>query len=163
LGTQEQRRFLRHARPWWDVHRHRIAPQVADLLVNLVAEGRLEVLAGRVQSCRQDGDLANVTIRQRSGKERTENFAYIFNCTGPLGSVSQTKIPLLRQLIETGQARPDELGVGLAVGPGSRVAGAERLWAVGPLTKGAFWEIVAVPDIRVQAADVAADIARELA
>jgi len=45
---------------------------------------------------------------------------------------------------------------------GSRVAGAERLWAVGPLTKGRFWEIVAVPDIRGQVADVANDIAEEL-
>jgi uncharacterized NAD(P)/FAD-binding protein YdhS len=31
------------------------------------------------------------------------------------------------------------------------------------VTKGRFWEIVAVPDIRVQAAAVAEDIARELA
>ena len=30
---------------------------------------------------------------------------------------------------------------------------------VGPLTKGAFWEIVAVPDIRGQAAGVARSIA----
>ena len=39
---------------------------------------------------------------------------------------------------------------------------AERLWALGPLTKGRYWEIVAVPDIRGQAAAVADDIAREL-
>ena len=29
LDGDQQRRFLRHARPWWDVHRHRIAPEVA--------------------------------------------------------------------------------------------------------------------------------------
>jgi uncharacterized NAD(P)/FAD-binding protein YdhS len=33
---------------------------------------------------------------------------------------------------------------------------------MGPLTKGRYWEIIAVPDIREQAAEVAADIDREL-
>jgi uncharacterized NAD(P)/FAD-binding protein YdhS len=33
---------------------------------------------------------------------------------------------------------------------------------MGPLTKGRFWEIIAVPDIREQAAEVASDIEREL-
>lgn len=38
----------------------------------------------------------------------------------------------------------------------------DRLWAVGPMTKGRYWEIIAVPDIRGQAAAVAADTATEL-
>ena len=38
----------------------------------------------------------------------------------------------------------------------------DRLWALGPLTKGAFWESVAVPDIRGQCAAVAGAIAQEL-
>ena len=59
-------------------------------------------------------------------------------------------------------ARPDHLGIGLEVDEHSRVAGGERLWALGPLTKGRYWEIIAVPDIREQAAAVAEDIAREL-
>jgi uncharacterized NAD(P)/FAD-binding protein YdhS len=42
------------------------------------------------------------------------------------------------------------------------VAGASQAWALGPLTKGKFWEIVAVPDIRGQVAAVADDIAVEL-
>ena len=33
---------------------------------------------------------------------------------------------------------------------------------MGPLTKGRYWEIIAVPDIRDQAAAVADDIQREL-
>jgi uncharacterized NAD(P)/FAD-binding protein YdhS len=36
------------------------------------------------------------------------------------------------------------------------------LWALGPLTKGRYWEIIAVPDIREQAAAVAEDISKEL-
>ena len=43
LDRDEQQRFLRHARPWWDVHRHRIAPEVAATVARLVAEGRLEI------------------------------------------------------------------------------------------------------------------------
>ena len=60
------------------------------------------------------------------------------------------------------QSRPDHLGIGLEVDDHSRVAGGDRLWALGPLTKGRYWEIIAVPDIREQAAAVAEDIAREL-
>ena len=164
LGRDEQRRFLRHARPWWDVHRHRIAPQVAGLLVDLIAAGRLQVVAGRVQSCRTTDAAVEVAIRKRSRSDvLTRQFAYVFNCTGPLHSIANTDDSLLAQLLGDAHARPDELGIGLAVDEASRVEGAERLWAVGPLTKGAFWEIIAVPDIRAQAAAVADDIARELA
>ena len=164
LGTQEQSRFLRHARPWWDVHRHRIAPQVAALLVELVASGRLQVLAGRIEGCSEVEGGVEVAVRRRFDEEvRTDRYAYVFNCTGPLHSIAQSGDPLLRQLISDGHARPDDLGIGVAVSSLSRVRGAERLWAVGPVTKGTFWEIVAVPDIRSQAAAVADDIARELA
>ncbi|MBA3526336.1 MAG: hypothetical protein H0T82_05375, partial [Sphingomonas sp.] len=107
---------------------------------------------------------AEVMIRKRSQPDVTAGkFAYVFNCTGPLHSIAQTTDSLLSKLLGGGHARADDLGIGLAVGDDSRVAGSDRLWAVGPLTKGAFWEIVAVPDIRVQAAAVADDIARELA
>ena len=93
---------------------------------------------------------------------RTEwkRFALVINCTGPLHAMSRTRDPLLRSLLDQGLARPDDLDIGLALGEGPRVAGADRLWAVGPLTKGRYWEIVAVPDIREQAAAVAAGISR---
>jgi uncharacterized NAD(P)/FAD-binding protein YdhS len=69
---------------------------------------------------------------------------------------------VLQSLFDAGLARPDWLGMGLDVDRRSRIAGAERLWAVGPLTKGRFWEVVAVPDIRGQVAEVAEDISEEL-
>ena len=163
LGAEEQRRFLRHARPWWDVHRHRIAPEVARKLHDLIADERLEIIAARVIAIR--GDSGGIVVRYRSrgsSHEAERRFARVFNCTGPLGSVEATSDPMLRQMLGDGLVRPDELGIGLEVDERSRAAGARRLWAVGPLTKGRYWEIVAVPDIRGQAAAVAEDIAREL-
>jgi uncharacterized NAD(P)/FAD-binding protein YdhS len=154
---------MRHARPWWDVHRHRIAPEVARRLTELIAEGRLEVVAGRIGSMFAADAAVEVQIRRRgqAGSEG-KRFAFAFNCTGPLGSIARTRDPLLKGLIDSGSARIDVLGVGLDVDDRSRSVGANRLWALGPLTRGRYWEIVAVPDIRGQAAAVANDIAREL-
>jgi uncharacterized NAD(P)/FAD-binding protein YdhS len=161
LPLEEQRRFMRHARPWWDVHRHRIAPEVAATVARLVAEDRLEIMAGRIVSAKESRDALEVEYRRRgSPKAQTQCFAYAFNCTGPLHSIERSKDPLLRSLLDARQVRPDPLGIGLDVNVQSRAG--ERLWALGPLTKGRYWEIIAVPDIRDQAAAVAEDIAREL-
>ncbi len=161
LSLDQQQRFLRHARPWWDVHRHRIAPEVARTLAGQIGEGRLEIVAGRIISARQEEGELTVQIRKRgSGLIDEMRVAYAFNCTGPLHAIARTKDPLLRSLLDRGQVRPDQLGIGLQVDERSRAG--EKLWALGPLTKGRYWEIIAVPDIREQAAAVAEDIAREL-
>ena len=163
LSPDQQRTFLRHARPWWDVHRHRIAPEVAQIIARLIADGFLEVAAGRITSATGREGGIDVTIRRRGAEaHRTERFAYVFNCTGPLQAISRTRDTLLRGLLDRGEVRADELEMGIAVDARSRAEGSERVWALGPLTKGRYWEIVAVPDIREQAAAVAEDIAREL-
>jgi uncharacterized NAD(P)/FAD-binding protein YdhS len=167
LDMREQRRFLRHVRPWWDVHRHRIAPQVAARIERLVQAGRLEIVAGRVVDMWEEDGWLGVRLARRR-KPLTplasgESFALAVNCTGPLGSIADSADPVLRGLFGAGLARADRLGMGIEVEGRSRVVGADRAWAVGPLTKGAYWEIVAVPDIREQVADVASDIAEELA
>ncbi len=162
LDDAQQRRFLRHARPWWDVHRHRIAPEVARLVASLVAEGRLEVMAGRIISARPGMDGLEVEYRRRgAGGSQRASFDFAFNCTGPLHAIARTRDPLLRSLLDRGRVRVDRLGIGLDVDDQARAG--ESLWALGPLTKGRYWEIIAVPDIREQAAKVAADIERELA
>lgn len=167
LGPVEQERFLRHARPYWDVHRHRIAPQVSEQLKAMIGAGRLEVMAGRISDVREEGGGLLLTISRRGGRPSTGpsrvregRFAAVFNCTGPLGAMGRTRDPLLRQMIDDGLVEVDRLGIGLAVA-GAGQAGTS-VWALGPLTKGEFWEIVAVPDIREQVAQVADDIAKEL-
>jgi uncharacterized NAD(P)/FAD-binding protein YdhS len=163
LPLEQQQRFARHARPWWDVHRHRIAPEVAQRLHELVGEGRLEIVAGRIQCVRDEHDAIAVTYRRRGCSRLEEGrFAYMINCTGPLGRIEETRDTLLKGLLAQGLARPDQLGIALEVDERSRLRGCEHAWAMGPLTKGRYWEIIAVPDIRGQAAAVAEDIAMEL-
>lgn len=160
LPHDERRRFMRHARPWWDVHRHRIAPQVAAQLKDLIARGKLEIVAGRVADVAAQGEGLRVTIARRDGGRAERQVAAAFNCTGPLGDMRRTADPLLKGLLEQDLARADAFALGLEVDAQNRAG--ERLWALGPLTKGRYWEIIAVPDIRGQVATVADDIAAEL-
>ena len=177
LSLDDQRRFMRHARPWWDVHRHRIAPRAGAIVERMIAEGRMEVLAGRVQSLREVDDGLETVIRRRGATDNDSprRFAVGINCTGPLHAISRTRDPVLRSLLDAGLAEPDALGIGLKVDDDVRVIGpnapqaqrpsigsGQRLWAMGSLGKARYWEIIAVPDIRVQAEQVAEAIVREL-
>jgi uncharacterized NAD(P)/FAD-binding protein YdhS len=72
--------------------------------------------------------------------------------------------PLLQEMRRQGFVVADSLGLGISVNRDSRVLNSEgvtqsNLYAVGVLTAGQFWEITAVPDIRAQAEQVAAQIA----
>ena len=157
----DRARFLRHLRPWWDVHRHRLAPQVAERIATLRAEGRLTIVAGRLDAITPDGTGTRLEYRPRgSDTIVTEHIRRIVNCTGPLGDIGRTTEPLLRGLREQGLIRPDPLRIGIDVDPQSATLAADgtasdRLFAIGPMTRGTFWEIVAVPDIRQQVWSVA--------
>jgi uncharacterized NAD(P)/FAD-binding protein YdhS len=151
-----QARFLRHLRPWWDVHRHRLAPPVAAHVDALIAAGRLSVAAGRIEDAREEDGQAIVTWRERGGQEsRQLTVDRVILCTGPEADITRCGEALLGRLVARGMARPDTHRLGLDVDHGARVIGtdgraSELLYAVGPMTKGAEWEIVAVPDIRRQ-------------
>ena len=159
LSDDEKRRFMRHARPWWDVHRHRIASDVAGLLDTRKAVAKLEVIAGRIRGAEGDAERVTLTIGTRDGATITRDAGLVVNCTGPLGAMARTQDPLLRQLLDDGLATPDSLGIGIASDARDAAVAAERLWVLGPLGKARQWEIIAVPDIRGQAQAVAAAIA----
>lgn len=152
----DQSRFLRHLRPWWDVHRHRLAPDVAARIDALRASGRLRIVAGRALAFDAEADGVRVTFLPRGEqRRRSVSFVRIINCTGPQGDLTRSAEPLLRSLGGAGHVRPDAHRLGLDVDADSRLIGADgrprdRLLAVGPMTRGAFWEITAVPDIRRQ-------------
>ena len=157
----ERRRFLRHLRPWWDIHRHRLAPAVADRIDAMVASGRLTLLAGKSCDAHQaEGGIA-VEWRPRGEDTRQRIVATrVISCIGPQGDVARTDDPLLSALVADGRIRPDSEHLGIDVEVTGRVLhddgeSDDRLFAIGPMTRGAFWEIVAVPDLRRQVWEVA--------
>lgn len=169
LSPAEASRFLRHLRPWWDAHRHRMAPPVADAIEAARVNGRLHVFAGRVVAMDVEGRRARVTLR-RKGQQETETLEVgaVIDCTGLKTAHATSVDPLFRMLIESGQARIDAFELGFDVDPKSDAvldrAGkpSSRLFAVGPLTRAAHWEIVAVPDLRIQCAWLAAHLAETI-
>ena len=170
LPLAERDRFLRHLRPYWDIHRHRLAPGPADAFARLVHDGVLRLKRGRVQAVEvgsgPHGKVARVDIRDRGAEaaERIEVQRVIF-ATG-IGTRAKS-CGLIAGLIDAGMARTDLHGMGIEVSETLQVkdrAGArgEAVWALGPIVRGVFWECTAVPDIRIQARTVADEVARYL-
>ena len=167
MSVEQRRRFLRHARVYWDIHRHRMAPEIEAALRALMDSGRLEIVAGRIVAAQRiDGQIAVDIVRRGGGAIVTRQFARIIDCTGLSESPLQSANPLLRALLERGAARQDALGIGFDVAADLGLVGADgrvsrRVRAIGPLARAAFWECIAIPDIRLQCAQLADVLAAE--
>ncbi|WP_024275209.1 FAD/NAD(P)-binding protein [Hyphomicrobium sp. 802] len=165
LSLEDKARFVRHARPWWDVRRHRMAPKVAAAIDDLIARGRLIIIPAKIISVTpQDNENGSFKVFfRRRGTHAVEAIEVegITDCTGFSVDVSRIKNPLIRSLLDQGLARPDRLGLGFDVDGAAalidlRGDAASDIFALGPLTRGAFWEITGIPDIREQCAQLAA-------
>ncbi len=167
LTPEAQARFLRHARPFWDTHRHRIAPPVARVIADEIRGGGIRLVPGRVQAVQREiaGNGVTVAYRPRGGGTQLGISAQRLIVATGVPELSRTRDALVKSLIASGLARLDPLGLGLDADRtlGVRNASGRRepgLWALGPVVRGVFWECTAVPDIRVQAAELAKVIVR---
>jgi uncharacterized NAD(P)/FAD-binding protein YdhS len=166
LSERDRDRFLRHVRPFWDVHRHRMAPAIEDALAGLWATGAFVERAGRIDAVRPTADGVEVRWRPR-GRAETETLhvGRVINATGASPDLRTTADPFVRALRERGWIRPDPRGLGLETDADGRVLAAQPalppcVFALGPLRIGTLWESTAVPELRVQARDLAARLLR---
>ncbi|MBN8229316.1 FAD/NAD(P)-binding protein [Corallococcus macrosporus] len=168
LSETERRRFLRHLRAYWEVHRHRMAPEINDALDAWRRDGRLALHAARVLGFELEPDAVAVRLRRRGEREpQVLRVQHVINCTGPEASPASRSQPVLRGLLEAGQARADALGIGLATAPDGEVLDARgqpsaHLFTLGPPRRGDLWETTAVPEIRSQARDLSDHLLRLL-
>ncbi len=157
LTPAERERFERELRPSWEIHRHRLAPAVAQRIRELRADGRLSVHSGGVGSVRP-GAGARVCVELGDGGSLDADV--VVNATGPLRSLSDCSNPLVRRLLASGRARLDELGIGIATSPDGALVDFEgavsrRCFTLGPPRRGELLESTAIPEIRGQAAALA--------
>jgi len=157
LDAEEKQRFLRHPRAYWEVHRHRVAPEIDEKVKVELQSGSVVRHAARIVAIGAASDGLRVAIAPRGAAAAKELLVQrVINCTGPNTGVEMCRSPLTLTLLTSGACTPDEVGIGLAcdadgalMDSAGRVS--DRLFTLGPLRKGELWESTAVPELRVQA------------
>lgn len=163
FSYQEKTRFLRHLRSYWDVHRHRIAPTIAQQLQALIAKKQLTIIAGRLKHIEEENTPLTVTYQLRHhDTSQKETWDYVIYCVGPNGNYKHMEDPLISSLRDKGHLKVDDLN-GVAVNQHGALFNLEglasdSLYSLGPPVKSTFWECIAVPDIRIQAKALSAQI-----
>ncbi len=152
--SAEKKRFLRHCATHWNIHRHRLAPAVGEMLRRGLSDN-IRVMKGRLKHLKSaEQDMIATIIR--GGHEIDLPIGHLVNCTGPNPNPEKTHDRLIENLVASRLARGTEAGVGLDVDAKNRVldkggTAQPSLLAMGALTRGHWWEITAVPEIARQA------------
>jgi uncharacterized NAD(P)/FAD-binding protein YdhS len=157
LPWVERRRFLRHLRSRWEAVRNRLPQPTAARFAELRVGGFVSLRAARVAKLEDQPGGVRVTL----GDGQTLDVARVINCTGPDMAYRRINHPLILDVIGTGLGRWEPLGLGLDVGADYRLidedgAPTPGVYAIGAPTKGRFWEVNGVPELRQHAAALAA-------
>jgi uncharacterized NAD(P)/FAD-binding protein YdhS len=161
FSAVERSQFLRFVRPVWEGHRHRIAPQLSEVLIRMENEGRLKYLAGRLQVLEVEGSGVAAMYRRRGSIQHVSlRVAKVINCTGPRTDYSKYQHSLFIHLLARGLIDHDPLALGINAHPNGEVLryrGESTGWlfTLGAPLKGVLWETTGVPEIRVQAQSLA--------
>jgi uncharacterized NAD(P)/FAD-binding protein YdhS len=161
LPDRDRARFLRHLRPYWDIHRHRLPPQTVTRLNDLRERGHLTVEAARIEQCAHSHDRIRVIYRKRGHAQATDLYVdHVINCTGPDYDLARTRDPLWRSLLDTGLAVRDPLGLGVKTDTSGALFDAEgwpgpHLYYLGPMLRADHWEATAAAELRAHAEQLA--------
>lgn len=154
LDLRGQRQFIRHLRPYWDAHRHRVAPEPWQLFMAAMRDGHLQMLAGRILDCHESANGVTVIYRPRGMlATRQMEVARVINCTGPATRLAETDSPLLRHLLDAGLICSDPLQLGMVTDAAFATLNCHgtanpNLFYIGPGLRARYWEATAVPELR---------------
>lgn len=165
LPSTERRRFVRLAARYWEVHRHRMAPAVARRIWELRTADRFAVARKRPVAVRPSRGACTVTFVDPDGRTSDDRFAAVVNCTGPLADVTRSTNPFVTALLRERVIRPDPLRIGIDTTDVGEIVDAHgtadpRLFAIGSARKPQTWEATAIPEIRLQAEELARHLDR---
>lgn len=161
LPERERGKFLQRVVPFWDIHRHRLAPAAHLRLERMLESGLVENIAGRILGVEPQDDGVALAVRERAGGHtRKLGVGTIVNCSGPNYDVASMSSPLLMQMRDQGWIRSDALRLGLETDDSYRIvdrggAGVPNVFYIGPMLKARHWEAIAVPELRVHSVKLA--------
>jgi uncharacterized NAD(P)/FAD-binding protein YdhS len=157
MDERLRREFVTDYRHEWDIHRHRVAAEIARDLDAWIAAGRLTVRAAAFERAEPAG--GRIRIGARDGAWTVDR---VVVAAGPNPDARAN--PLLAAGLDDGWLRPGPLGFSIDSDPTSgRVLDHDGrptapVYTLGALRRGVLWETLAIPEIRDQAAEIAARI-----
>ena len=169
LPARELERFVTHIRHIWGVARHRMPPENAAVLEAMLENNQLQLSAGRVRKVYKESEKFILEFTDNTTHEMHKTIGdVVINCTGPQSDYTRIENALLKNLFQQKMVRKDVLNMGFDTTVNAELKDAEGkvvegLYTIGPPMKGVLWEITAVPEIRVQAQNLASGILAYLA
>jgi uncharacterized NAD(P)/FAD-binding protein YdhS len=161
LPITEKSRFLRHLFRYWEIIRSRI-PRESEAIVNqMVHEGRLIILTGRIKNIVATESGMDIFYSSRGQPHlQMETANLLVNCIGPELDYEKVDCPLIKNVLLQGIAQPDPLHLGLNATPNGALIHSDgteskTVSTIGPPLRGILWEAIAVPEIRLQAEQLA--------
>lgn len=152
LSLKEQQRFIRHLSSYWEIHRHRVAPELHALLQNLLSTGRLTMHAGNVVKAEGETDGVSLTVRKRGTQHlHTLTGSHLFLCTGPARTLGAWQNPLIDRLLADTFLEQDKLGIGFRP---TTAGDSKNLHVLGTALRGTLWESTAMRELAIQAKDI---------
>jgi len=158
--NKEKKRFIKHLRVYWDIHRHRIAPEIMQSLKTIITANQVTISAGSITYAERKSNLFEIHFATKHAEQlKRLQSDYIINATGP-NYISYMNHPLIESLFNQNLTCWDNFKLGINVNFDNLLVNdhdkvSQNLYALGPLTKSKFWEVIAVPDIRDQANNIA--------
>ena len=158
LPDAEKRRFVRHLRPYWDIHRHRIPRESWDVLQALMKSRRLTVSRRRFRSIYRDA-ADRVLVSSHGSMAFEERFDSVFDCRGLWTDLLRARNPLVQSILDEGLGEIDALRMGFRCDDSGRLTSVQResspaIYTLGSLRRGELWETTAAREIRIQAARI---------
>lgn len=168
LPAAERLRLVRHLRPFWDVHRFRIAPQIEAALVDAGARGQLETIAASIAAVSYHaGRIRAALKRSHAAGTVIRDFDAVVVTTGPAHNAVIDSQAYLAGLAREGLVIADPARLGLWCDEHSRILDRDGwpvrgLYVAGPLARGTFGELMGLPQVSEHAAAVAAEVAASI-
>jgi uncharacterized NAD(P)/FAD-binding protein YdhS len=154
LPEVEKSLFLKKLLPYWNIHRHRLAPSASRRLVQLLNSQKVELISGGIVGYEIKQNIINLQLKTKPNNQLSNiEISTIVNCIGPNYDISKTDSPLVSQLLNDGLIQQDKLKLGLLVDVNCCVLNANNesnpnLFYIGPMLRANYWETIAVPELR---------------
>ena len=145
---------MRRIRPYYDIYRFRIPPQTAQILADAESGGQLSYRRASLTDVSVNDSTLSVSLRHR-GKQSTEAFDTLINCSGFDMSAAPGPGSLCAGLLSDGHLARDPCGIGFQTDRYGRCVdhtgtAQQSLRMVGPQTAGTWGDPLSVVFIGLQ-------------